>query len=328
MTISNIGNTNILTVVCDFCFISINQDPLIQCTTCKIDQCIYCFRDNLETKIHKKTHDFRVINYSLKITEDWNILEELLFYNSLDKFGLGNWDNISKSIGTKSEEEVEIFFYKMLNIKNNSISNLKINERTSNPFRSKISIYMNNREDFDVEFMNDYEEIIKDMDFTDSDEEIDIKAKNCILKGYKNIIQMRNYRKDIILKKGLLEINKNKEFEKEMSKYLDIEKYKFLLEYLSVEKYEEFIKGICEEKEVFKDKENKINYQMALSGQELEICKKLEISYEEFGDLKKKFIEMKIFKDTEFYDKINKLCRKDKTKRQEILDFFNLQNYI
>ncbi|KAK6090795.1 hypothetical protein P3W45_000040 [Vairimorpha bombi] len=227
MSISNIGNSNILSIICDLCFLSIEDEPMVQCDICKIDLCVHCFYDRLETNLHKKNHEYRIILCSKKTRCDWSILEELIFVNGLDKYGIGNWEFLSKSIGTKSEEEVEKFFYESFKIKLNAISTNKIDEKLSNPFRHKISIYMNNRQDFDVEFMNDYEDIIKELEYTDSDEEIDRQAKDAVLKGYENIIRLRNYRKNIIINKGLIDVDKNKQFDKKIYQEIILTQHAF-----------------------------------------------------------------------------------------------------
>ena len=299
MAISNFGNTNILTVICDICFLSIKEEPIFQCILCKIDLCIFCFYDRLEISSHKNSHEYRVFLCTKKLNNDWTILEELIFFNGLGKYGIGNWESLSKSVGTKTQEEVELFFYNLFNIKNNIITKNKVFERTSNPFRSNISIYMNNRQDFDVEFMNDYEEIIKDMEFTDSDEEIDLKAKNAILKGYGNILRMRKYRKKIIIDKQLIDVEKTKSFEKKMSKYVDIDKYKFILEYLTLSQYKNFIYGIYKENylnKIEKNEDNKIDYEFVLSQAEKNFCKQAQISNKLFDEFKNKFVEEKIFR--------------------------------
>ena len=130
---------------------------MIQCRICNIDICVHCFNDKIESFNHKKNHPYKILVVSSKNEYNWSILEELIFYTGLSKYGIGNWDLISLSIGTKSEKEVELFFYNVFNITKNTISNNFLEKRSSNPFNSKVSIYMNLRDDFDVEFMNDYE---------------------------------------------------------------------------------------------------------------------------------------------------------------------------
>lgn len=69
-----------------------------------------CYADQAEPKDHKSDHPYHVINkleFSL-FTNDWTAEEELLLFEGLERYGFGNWMEISDHIGSgKSKEEVE-----------------------------------------------------------------------------------------------------------------------------------------------------------------------------------------------------------------------------
>lgn len=306
MSISNTGDLNTLNLICDICFLAIKDEPMIHCTICTIDICIHCFHDKIESFNHKNDHPYKILVVSSKNEYNWSILEELIFYTGLGKYGIGNWDLISKSIGTKSEEEVETFFYNVFKISKNHISNNFLEKRISNPFNSKVSIYMNLRDDFDVEFMNDYEYTIRDLEFSDEDESI-------ILKGYENVLDMRKHRKNIIINNQIIDVDKQKELDKKYSKYVDMQKYKFLLEYISFKQYIIFIEGIYIEN-MLKEKTKDVDYSSVLSLREKEFCSELNLEMEDFCKYKKIYIK-------------NILEENGSELDSRILSFFESQNY-
>ena len=56
---------------CDSCNKDITHLLIIRCAICSdFDLCIRCFKDGIELKDHKKTHDYRVIVRLLPIYRD------------------------------------------------------------------------------------------------------------------------------------------------------------------------------------------------------------------------------------------------------------------
>lgn len=306
MSISNTGDLNILNLICDICFLAIKEEPMIQCTICNIDICVHCFNDKIESFNHKKNHPYKILVVSSKNEYNWSILEELIFYTGLSKYGIGNWDLISLSIGTKSEKEVELFFYNVFNITKNTISYNFLEKRSSNPFNSKVSIYMNLRDDFDVEFMNDYEYGIRDLEFSDEDELI-------ILKGYEKVQEMRKHKKNIIIKNEIINVDKQREIEKKYSKFVDMSKYKFLLEYINFEQYIFFIEGIYIEN-MIKEEIEDVDFSSILSSQEKKFCADINITMKDFCKYKQIYIN-NILEENNF------------ELDSRILFFFESQNY-
>jgi len=66
------------------------------------DLCGICYGKALEIKGHKNTHEYHVITkldfpiFDLK----WSAKEELLLFEGLEKYGFGNWIDISSHIAT------------------------------------------------------------------------------------------------------------------------------------------------------------------------------------------------------------------------------------
>ncbi|EGR34073.1 transcriptional adapter 2, putative [Ichthyophthirius multifiliis] len=75
-----------------------------------MDICVNCFSDGVQSGEHKITDDYNIINklnYPL-ITEDWSCEEELLLFEGLERFGFGNWADLSDHIGSdKTKDEIE-----------------------------------------------------------------------------------------------------------------------------------------------------------------------------------------------------------------------------
>jgi transcriptional adapter 2-alpha len=83
----------------------------IYCAECKdMDICLNCFANGEEAKGHKRNHKYHVINklnFPLFVDE-WTAEEELYMLEGLEKFGFGNWADISEHVGTdKTKEDLE-----------------------------------------------------------------------------------------------------------------------------------------------------------------------------------------------------------------------------
>jgi len=95
---------------CDICEKDISKHTKILCPKCKLDLCVTCYADQAEINDHKADHPYHIIN-KLKFPlycNDWTAEEELLLFEGLEKFGFGNWQEISEHIGTgKPKEEIE-----------------------------------------------------------------------------------------------------------------------------------------------------------------------------------------------------------------------------
>ncbi len=72
------------------------------------DLCGICYGKALEIKGHKNTHQYHVITkLDFPIFDlNWSAKEELLLFEGLEKYGFGNWIDISSHIATdKTKQE-------------------------------------------------------------------------------------------------------------------------------------------------------------------------------------------------------------------------------
>lgn len=93
---------------CDACAMDVTHSVRIRCNVCdELDLCGACFCDGKELKRHKAWHAYRVIErHSYPIfTDDWGADEELLLLEASQLYGLGNWVDIAEHIGSRTKEE-------------------------------------------------------------------------------------------------------------------------------------------------------------------------------------------------------------------------------
>lgn len=302
MSILNTTSSNSVCVVCDFCFLKLENAPLIQCKSCKIDICLHCFLEKSETETHSKSHSYKIFNCSMNLdkSKTWSVLEELFFINGLEKHGIGNWDGIAQSIGTKTSEDVEVHFYDIFKITHNSIDVDSTDVLNSNPYRSIVSIYMPGRRDFDAEYLNEEEEFLKDLDIAENEDPDEKTFKNEVVNCYLDIIKMRENRRYLILDRNLIKMKQFNEKNLHNSKYLNISKYKPLISLISLNDYNRFLEGLYIEKylkEKLKrmektDLSNTRRLDLVLSDKEKDFCRNLKISKRTFYNLKHKIFKI------------------------------------
>lgn len=99
---------------CSSCHMVLKQ-PYVNCKTCKTSSriCLDCFSKGREFGKHKKSHRYSLVNENLSILEEgWTANDELKLLDSLLQKGEGNWDEISKFIGSKNPKECQIHYEK------------------------------------------------------------------------------------------------------------------------------------------------------------------------------------------------------------------------
>ncbi|KAJ3194458.1 Transcriptional adapter ada2 [Irineochytrium annulatum] len=211
---------------CDSCSKDLSNLVRITCAECvdpetkesEIDFCVDCFASGAEVKNHKKHHAYMVkecLDFPI-FHVDWTAQEELLLVDSLKMFGLGNWEQISDHIGTKTKEEVEkhymddmtTIFDKAVTRKTvlkdpNPIVRKPFRACTSGPANHEIAGFMPAREEFETEYDNEAETYVKDMTFDENDPEDEVSLKTTILNIYNTALDRRIERKKFIKDRGL-----------------------------------------------------------------------------------------------------------------------------
>lgn len=194
-------------IVCDSCFAEITEATYIQCCDCTFDLCLMCVLEQVETPVHSKHHRYRVVSeMGVDMYNDgWSLLEEMLFIEGLEVCGIGNWADICNYVGR--EKDVEDHFYRLFGIGRDPDAGEAVDERVSNPHRGPVSSYMPHRRDFDVEYMNDQETLIRDMEVSAGDDEIKRRFMGAVLKSYMNVVRFRERRRYVILDRNLVDLD-------------------------------------------------------------------------------------------------------------------------
>lgn len=249
--------------------------------------CIRCFL--FKTKFNSRDNssysgnefnltNYKFINYCIleKITEplftpNWTFGEEIKLLGAVEKLGLNNWEEISKTLG-KGKFECEAHYYSFYYKSEKDYLPNRINEPSNKDLennKNKEKIYLSNiannigyipftdnnkgtnrslsksskikkdsikekneliyqnayetlgywakRKEFDVEYKNDAEIELSELEFKDDDTEEEKLMHYKILKNYNNVLDEREQRKNLIADKNLYDIKKQNTFEKKLS---------------------------------------------------------------------------------------------------------------
>ncbi|GAA5861218.1 hypothetical protein JCM1840_003119 [Sporobolomyces johnsonii] len=163
------------------------------------DLCVDCFLHGKSLGPHRPTHAYRVISsHSFPIFHrDWGADEELLLIEGAEMYGLGNWADIAEHVGGRTKEECQTHYmetyieseeYPLPHINHDfsptdfdtfaSRKKARLEELQSRPIPlpppkplasaptcHEIGGYMPGRLEFEHEYENEAEVLIKDMEF-------------------------------------------------------------------------------------------------------------------------------------------------------------------
>lgn len=209
----------------------------------------------------------------------------------------------------------------------------------SNPNFHDISSFMPFRKDFDTEFENEYENLIKEIN-NDSlfDDDAMKELKDVLFDSYQNILKIRNQKKFVILEKKLYDYkNLNVEFDEAASEIL--KNIKCLAQFLSVSDFNLFFKGLCIENYLHNVNQKKCIVKedylscekmrhSLLSDLERKMCITLKISYKEYLRIKNKIIEEKVRYKYMDYKKMRSILGYNNTKSESLFRFFKVNKWI
>ncbi|KAG5551357.1 hypothetical protein RHGRI_009689 [Rhododendron griersonianum] len=119
------------------------------------------------------------------------------------------------------------------------------------PSMAELSGYNAKRQEFEVEYDNDAEQLLADMEFKEMDTEAERELKLRVLRIYSKRLDERKRRKDFILERNLLYPNP---FEKNLSdEEREIcQRYRVFMRFHSKEEHEELLKSVIEEHRILK----------------------------------------------------------------------------
>lgn len=268
---------------CDVCSSDCTHRVRIACAVCpEYDLCVPCFSQGLYNGNHRPYHDYRVVetnSYPI-LSEDWGADEELALVKGAQTLGLGNWQDIAEFVGNRSKEETEQHYLKYyidsplypipditrtdLHISREEFLNerkkrieafrLKPSEPMGKPMASvpschEVQGFMPGRLEFETEFENDAEGVIKDMVFEPDDQPLDIELKFAVLDIYNSRLTTRAEKKRLLFENGLMEYRRLQNIEKRRTKDAKelYNKLKLFARLMTAEDFEEFSKCFLEE---------------------------------------------------------------------------------
>jgi len=214
---------------CDACLADCSG-ARVRCTDCAdFDLCLQCFSTGMEMGDHKKDHGYQLIDNGMfpVLAEDWTSEEEVLLLDGIEQHGYGNWDDIADHIGTKSPEETKEHYDEMYlsrnigkvtlvrglnDIGDHTLDNGQLAECLSNP-PDPIELplseqqelgYMPYRDDFEREYENDAEHLIRSLSCNRDDDELDTALKIAHADMYWRVLKERARRKSVSRSYGLI----------------------------------------------------------------------------------------------------------------------------
>ncbi|ORX64646.1 hypothetical protein BCR32DRAFT_262051 [Anaeromyces robustus] len=202
---------------CDSCNRDITNVVRIKCAECDVDLCVTCFSSGAEIKKHKNNHAYKIIevcDFSI-YDEDWGADEELILIDLCEQYGLGNWEQISENLGSKTKKECANHY---MDIYVNS-PKWPYPPLQSLPANHEIAGYMPGRKEFETEYENDAEQTVKDMvfdEFTDTPEEYDLKI--AVLDIYNSRLDKRMEKKNFIFDRNFLDFKRIQAVERKRPK--------------------------------------------------------------------------------------------------------------
>jgi transcriptional adapter 2-alpha len=119
----------------------------------------------------------------------------------------------------------------------------------SQPANHDIAGYMPGRKDFDTQYENDAEQIVKDIEFAQTDTPEDTELKSTVLRIYNSVLDERERRKDFIFSRNLTDFRKIQSIEKKRPKDEKelLQKYRVFARMQTEDDFELFIDGLLKE---------------------------------------------------------------------------------
>ncbi|XP_013387803.1 transcriptional adapter 2-alpha [Lingula anatina] len=213
---------------CPGCTITL-QEPYIRCAECPVQTCLHCFARGLEVDRHKSDHNYIVIKHDFSLFDKaWTAAEEMRLLEAVADCGVGNWTDISHQMQTKSKQDCEHHYYRyyisdakypLPELEDPMISmhpapvTYKMCEDPPRPAVASLSYtemagYLAARGDFTTEYNNYAETDLRELEFTETDGELDKELKISVLDIYWHCLKERQRRKRIVRNYGLINLQK------------------------------------------------------------------------------------------------------------------------
>uniref|UniRef100_K3X7P8 Transcriptional adapter n=1 Tax=Globisporangium ultimum (strain ATCC 200006 / CBS 805.95 / DAOM BR144) TaxID=431595 RepID=K3X7P8_GLOUD len=190
------------------------------------------------------------------LSSDWTADEELLLLEGIEMFGMGNWKDIAEHVSTKSEKKCETHYMGAYLSTSDLMPRFLDDPEAPNATREKkeaaangasqptaasdatapttlatgavaalstnpgseLAGYMPLRGDFDVEYDNEAELILADMEFSEDDHPTERELKLKVIEIYNAKLDERERRKRFVIERGLLDYKRHQQSERRRPK--------------------------------------------------------------------------------------------------------------
>lgn len=237
-------------ISCEFCLREVTTVNYIKCSVCaNIFLCVKCYSEGREKGDHVMSHPYQIIS-PLKFPlfdPGWTTKEEMMLLEGLQKFGYGNWGSIAEYLNSsKTMGQCEAHYRRFyLQSKTSPLpdTSVVLSERDQNgcvaiymdrfieqmdvtepeeelqiqpePEKhplSEFAGFMPKRRDFEVEFENDAEMYLADLEFYEDDTAEDRQIKFRQLDVYNKVLDEREERKNFVIDRWPIELENEKKF--------------------------------------------------------------------------------------------------------------------
>ncbi|XP_059049546.1 transcriptional adapter 2A [Achroia grisella] len=224
---------DLLQTKCDVCTETAHE-PYIECGECETNLCTKCFASGKEVGSHKNDHKYAVRKNDIPLFDNcnWSAKEECKLLSALSTYGYGNWEDISKSVHTRSKLECQEH-YKKYYIENVQYEELKLLPETkqslfpkplipylyssdvsTNPPRNNqsdphLAGYNAYRSEFELSYDNYAESLFNIEDeYSEDDDNLMDALKIALANALNTRLRERQRRYKIIQNHGLIKPNK------------------------------------------------------------------------------------------------------------------------
>lgn len=207
--------------------------PYVQCAECgppTIHICLHCFARGVEMGHHHSNHKYKVVKNDFPVFgQVWMADEELRLLEAIEECGIGNWSDIAKRIRTKNKYQCELHYNKYYledtvpplpatveaDLTNHptpivfKLSDDPPRAPDGSSSQQEMAGYMAARGDFSVEYDNYAELYVREIEFSEDDDQQDLDLKIAVIEMYMNVLRERQRRKRIIQDFGLINVRKS-----------------------------------------------------------------------------------------------------------------------
>ncbi|XP_032528769.2 transcriptional adapter 2A [Danaus plexippus] len=272
---------DLLQVKCDICD-EIAHEPYIECCECDTVLCCSCFASGKEKDNHRNDHKYAIRKNDFPLFENcnWSAKEECKLLNALSNYGYGNWEEIAKSVHTRSKLECQEHYkkYYIENVKYDELkllpetkeslyqppltpylynTDLSINPPRNNQSDPLLAGYNAHRSDFELSYDHNAENIFStDISYSADDEEDDEcmdSLKVSLVSALNTRLRERQRRYNIIQEHGLIMTNKLlswlKRFDSTLSRS-KAEKLLSFMQFMSGMQFDSLMESLSLEEEI------------------------------------------------------------------------------